>query len=96
MNPADKLISSNNIISCNTVFRTRRAGDTFTDARRGVTKSLKKLMNEMKIPRESRDHIAVVADGSVILWMQGYGTSAQGRVDLSRDGEIIIMGVNHA
>ena len=84
------------IISSDTVFRTRRAGDTFTDARRGVTKSLKKLMNEMKLPRESRDHIAVVADGSVILWMQGYGTSAQGRVDLSRDGEIIIMGVNHA
>lgn len=81
------------IISCNTVFRTRRAGDTFTDARRGVTKSLKKLMNEMKIPREKRDRIPVVAEGSVILWMQGCGTSAQGRVDLSRDGEIIIMGV---
>lgn len=80
------------IITENTVFRYRRAGDTFTDARRGVTKSLKKLMNELKIPREIRDTIPVIAEGSTILWLQGYGTSAQARVDLTRDGELIFIG----
>ena len=79
------------IITCDTVFRYRKAGDTFTDARRGVTKSLKKLMNELKIPREIRDTVPVIADGSTVLWLQGYGTSAQARVDLSRDGEIIML-----
>lgn len=85
------------IITSDIVFRTRRAGDTFTDARRGVTKTLKKLMNELKIPREERDRIPVAANGSVILWMSGYGTSAQAKIDVSRDGELIwLMGDNHA
>lgn len=84
------------IINCNTVYRYRRAGDTFTDRRRGITKSLKKLMNELKIPRELRDTVPLVAEGSTVLWMQGYGTSAQGEADLSLDGEIIKMEGHHA
>lgn len=84
------------IITPDTVFRRRRAGDTFTDARRGVTKTLKKLMNELKIPREMRDAVPVVATGSTILWLSGYGTSAQAKAELSRDGELILMmGENH-
>ena len=85
------------IITPDIVWRTRRSGDTFTDARRGVTKTLKKLMNELKIPREERDAVRVVAKGSVILWMSGYGTSAQARAELSRDRELILlMGEDHA
>ena len=80
------------IISCDTLIRCRRAGDTFTDRRRGVTKTLKKLMNELKIPRELRDTIPVVANGSTVLWIQGVGTSAQGKADLTRDGDYIIIG----
>lgn len=79
------------IISSDTALRHRRAGDTFTDARRGVTKTLKKLMNELKIPRERRDSYPVIANGSVVLWMRGCGVSAQARVDLSRDGDIIFI-----
>ena len=85
------------IITRDTVLRRRRAGDTFTDRRRGVTKSLKKLMNELKIPREKRDTIPVVANGSTVLWIKGIGTSAQAKADLSRDGEyIMIEGIEHA
>ena len=80
------------IISRDTVVRRRRAGDTFTDARRGVTKTLKKLMNELKIPREKRDTVLVAADGSTVLWLSGYGVSAQAKPDLTRDGELIWMG----
>lgn len=85
------------IITRDTVLRRRRAGDTFTDRRRGVTKSLKKLMNELRIPREKRDTIPVVANGSTVLWIKGIGTSAQAKADLSRDGEyIMIEGIEHA
>ena len=86
------------IITSDTFFRSRRAGDVFTDARRGVTKSVKKLMNEMKIPRELRDEIPLIADGSTVLWIEGVGTSAQAKPDLTRSGEvyIIIGGRNHA
>ena len=83
------------IITPDTVWRRRRAGDTFTDSRRGVTKTLKKLLNELKIPRELRDTIPVVANGSTILWLGGYGTSAQGKAELTRDGELIYLGDNH-
>jgi tRNA(Ile)-lysidine synthase len=51
------------------VVRRRRAGDTFTDPRRGVTKTLKKLFNELKIPREKRDSLTLIAEGSTVLWI---------------------------
>ena len=73
------------IITDDTVVRTRREGDTFTDSRRGVTKSLKKLFNELKIPREKRASVLLVADGSRVLWIEGVGSAV--RVDLSRDTE---------
>ncbi len=79
------------IMTRDTVIRHRRAGDTFTDPRRGVTKSLKKLFNERKIPRELRDTIPIVADGSTVLWIEGIGTSAQGQADLTRDGEYYLI-----
>lgn len=78
------------IITDDTAVRSRREGDTFTDSRRGVTKTLKKLFNERKIPREKRDGIMVAANGSTVLWIEGIG-SAQ-RVDLSRDGEVFYIG----
>jgi len=69
------------IITDDTAVRHRRAGDTFTDPRRGVTKSLKKLFNEMKIPREKRDGILLIANGSTVLWLGCVGASKQAQVD---------------
>lgn len=85
------------IMTRDTVIRHRRAGDTFTDPRRGVTKTLKKLFNELKIPRELRDTIPIVADRSTVLWIEGIGTSAQAKADLTRDGEYYLVngGLNH-
>ena len=91
----NKLLLNNcipcDIITSDTVLRYRMAGDTFTDARRSVTKTLKKLMNELKIPRELRDSVPLIARGSVVLWLSGSGASAQARVDLSRDGDILLI-----
>ena len=79
------------IITCDTFFRYRRAGDTFTFARRGVTKSVKKLMIEMKLPREVRDTVPLIADGSTVLWLEGIGTSAQANKAITRNGEVYLI-----
>lgn len=63
------------LIENNPVFRTRRAKDTFTLPKRRVTKSLKKLFNEFKIPDEKRNKILLLADGNDILWIEGIGVS---------------------
>ena len=53
------------------VFRTRRSGDVIALPRRNVSKSIKKLFCELKIPCEQRDSIIVLADGKDIMWIDG-------------------------
>ena len=65
-------------LSRNTVFRTRRTGDRFAPLNRGITKDLRKLQNELKIPAELRDSALVLADGSCVLWAEGIGASEDG------------------
>jgi tRNA(Ile)-lysidine synthase len=79
------------IITDDTTVRPRRGGDTFSDARRGLTKPLRKLMNELKIPRERRDGLLLVAQGSVVLWLEGVGTSQQANMEPSYSGEVYYM-----
>ena len=54
----------------------RLEGDRFTFKGRGVTKSLKKLFNEMKIPVESRNKLAVIHDGKNVVWIENIGVNA--------------------
>ncbi|MBC5581994.1 tRNA lysidine(34) synthetase TilS [Anaerofilum sp. BX8] len=54
-------------------FRTRRPGDLFRPAGRGVTKSLKKLMAEDGVPRSARGRLLVLAEGRKVLWLEGVG-----------------------
>lgn len=68
-----ELKSENNI-----VIRTRRAGDTFTFKNRKITKTLKKLLIEQKIPKEKRDTLLLAASDSTVLWLEGVGYSQQG------------------
>lgn len=63
------------IISCDTVVRNRKSGDFFRPVGRNCTKTLKKLFIEMKIPREKRDKLLVLANGSNVLWIEGIGPS---------------------
>ena len=79
------------IITDETFVRHRRAGDTFTDARRGVTKTVKKLMNELQIPREKRDSLLLIADGSTVLWIQGIGTAKQAQIPEAFEGDVYVM-----
>lgn len=66
---------NNDIITPNLRLRNRLAGDTIYLAKRKVTKSLKKLMNELKIPEEKRDSILVLADGNEVHWIEDIAVS---------------------
>ena len=60
-------------IQDNPCFRTRRPGDMFRPAGRGVTKPLKKLFSEQRVPSAARDALPVLASGGTVLWAAGFG-----------------------
>ncbi len=61
------------------VLRTRRPGDYLANAR-GSHKKLKDYLIDCKIPREERDRLILLADGSHILWVAGMRISADYKV----------------
>lgn len=85
-------INYDTIININSFLRTRLPGDRFIPAGRGVTKTLKKLLNEQKIPPFRRDRLAVLECGGEILWIEGIGPSQKAAVadGTRRAAEIII------
>lgn len=68
----------------------RCSGDKLTLARRGCTKSLKKLLNEAHIPPESRCDIAVLRDEAGVLWVEGFGADRRCRVGKNTENVLII------
>ena len=77
-------------------LRTRRQGDYLTVNRSGGTKSLKDYFIDKKIPREERDSIPLIADGSHILWAVGFRISEYYKVsdDTGKILEISIKGLD--
>ncbi len=73
-NFATDILDCDKILGSITV-RPRLPGDEMTLFRRGVTKSLKKLYNEAKIPVEKRGLLAVLADEQGVIWVEGFGPS---------------------
>ncbi len=63
------------------IVRNRRDGDSYRIAKRGCTKSLKKLFNEAGIAPEKRASIPVVCDDEGILWVYGFGAAERCAVD---------------
>ena len=68
------------IIHGETLFRTRQPGDTFKQCGRGVTKTLKKLFIEAKIPQENRNNVVLLASGNEVVWLQGFGVSEKYKI----------------
>lgn len=60
------------ILGGNLVLRTRRTGDYIVVDKIGSKKKLKDYFIDMKIPKEKRDSVLVLADGSEIVWVLGY------------------------
>lgn len=60
----------------------RLPGDRITLKSRGVSKDLRKLYNEMKIPSHKRNEIAVFHDGeNKVVWAYGIGVNSPYSVD---------------
>ncbi len=78
-------------INNGTVIRNRRSGDKFCRYGRNVTKTIKKLFNEEKIPIEKRDKILMLANASNILWIEGQGVSSEAKVKESTKKVILIF-----
>ena len=60
-------------INKNIFVRTRQPGDTFRPAGRHVGKTLKKYLNETKVPVAERTLMPLLACGSQVLWLWGAG-----------------------
>lgn len=74
-----KWLSYDTIVD-NVCFRKRRTGDYLTVNATGGKKKLKDYMIDQKIPREKRDQMWLVADGSHVLWLPGYRISEAAKV----------------
>ncbi len=62
-------------ITTSAIFRTSRQEDYLTIDQAGHRKSLRRYMIDVKIPREERDQMYVLADAAHIMWVPGYRIS---------------------
>ena len=69
------------IIKSNLQLRTRRQGDYIVVDSKGSRKKLKDYFIDQKIPKEQRDSVPLIADGSEILWIIGHRLSWSYKVD---------------
>lgn len=63
------------IINSNTMLRHRNPGDYYRVRGSGHKKSLKKLFNELKIPKEKRDELLLIANDNEVIWIEDIGAS---------------------
>ena len=74
-----------NLIDCDKIsntliLRSRKDGDKFTFSKRRVTKTVKKLFNEDKIPPEVRNRMVILDSDGEVVWLRGYGTNKKFRI----------------
>lgn len=67
------------------VVRTRRHGDRFRPIGSPGTRKLKDYLIDRKVERDERDRIPLVACGSEVLYVAGFGTSELVKVDESTE-----------
>lgn len=70
--------------------RSRAAGDKITLKARGVTKSLKKLFNELAVAPEKRNGIAVFADNGGVILVEGVGCDARAAVTRATEKVMVV------
>ena len=78
-------------INPNLILRQRKEGDKITLVRRNVTKSLKKLFNEVNIPPRLRSSVPVLAeDNGKVVWVAGFGADKSAAIDRSTKRAVVI------
>ena len=87
-------------IKGNLVLRSRRPGDRFESAARGVGKTLKKWYNESSVAPELRERFAVLACKDKVVWTEALGTAAPFLPDTNTESAYLLTvrseGENHA
>lgn len=81
---------SDDIIDGEMLVRPKDEGDTVYYG--GMTRKLKKLFSDRKIPPSERKRIPVLCDGKGVLWLPGYGIRCDGKGSSSRK-VYVTMGV---
>lgn len=84
------------IITADTVIRTRRSKDTFSPRDRGFTKSLKKFLIDEKVAAEKRGELLLIANGSQVLWIEGFGVSEQAKATKNTKRVLYVEIVNES
>ncbi len=90
-NVLDNLIDCDKIIGSLTI-RTRRSGDEFTLGRRNITKTVKKLFNELNVSVEERDLIPLLCDDAGVVWITGVGVARRCRPDKNSTNIYLVGG----
>ena len=68
-------------IEKNPYIRTRRTGDYMVINAQGNTKKLNRCMIDEKIPKEKREKILLLAEGSHVLWVVGFRISEYYKIE---------------
>ena len=68
------------IMKFNLQLRTRRQGDYIVVDEKGSKKKLKDFFIDIKLPKECRDQVLLLANGSEIVWIIGYRLNYRYRV----------------
>lgn len=71
-------------------LRQKLPGDRLSLWARGVSKPLKKLLNEAGIPPAERNRLLVLADDEGVVWLEGFGVD--GRVLLKQETKWVLIG----
>ena len=86
----------NNCIDCDTIngtlfLRTRKTGDSITLVKRNVTKTVKKLFTEDKIPQKKRDSAVILSDSEDnVIWLENYGVNKKYAVGKNTENILVI------
>ncbi len=90
----DKFLFKNtfdcDIMFSNPAVRNRRAGDRLRQPGRGVTKELRRLMNEKGIPEQQRSELLVLADEKGVIWAEGFGIDESRKINEKTENIVVI------
>ncbi len=85
----------NNLLDCDKIcgkliIRTRLAGDKMRPNKRGITKTLKQLFTEFKIPTCERRNLPVLADDKGVIYVHGIGIAERCAVTEKTENYFIV------
>lgn len=63
------------IIKNNAIIRNRRDGDIFSPSGRGLSKKIKKLFNESRLPADIREKLVLIELNGNIVWVECFGAA---------------------